>query len=809
MSRRLLRAAVCALAFAALLLPRAAARAAGTDDGYVIRSMQVDVTAQTDRSLDVVETIDVHFNESRHGIIRDIPLYSSLERDISIENVSVEGAPYTHDGYGKITIGDPDRTVTGDVRYVIRYTLRHYADEEPAHDYLYFNLIGTDWDTRIEQFGATVRLPEQAEIERVTLTSGSYGSTGSDAASVERQGNLLIFRGLRALEAFEGVTVNVEMAEGAFPDAEVWQPALIFHRIAAQGTFDEYGTLHVEQAFDLTVNRPTYYSLWLLDNGEQNNSRLRNVQVVLPDGRVDDTFSGSGYVSVGLYDYAGQRVQFTLSYDRDYDLRAGSSLAVELLLYSGRSEFQCEQLDAVCDTPFAAQPPAARSYLNRSYGYFDSGSYTAQLRGGHAELHMAALDDPYDDVYFCCTMPETNFLRQPGALDFAAPAACVLVLGAVLLLAQVNRGRRLNPVPEYYPPEGINPAELGFIVDETADSRDIVSLISYWASQKLLHIQLRDSRHFALYKLREMDASHRGYERKLFGALWSLGSGELVCDFQLKDRFYKRVNEAIKAIKAQFTGVNALTDPRSASRSVLAGILAPELCLVLCILAVCLRRYIDPGAIVLLFLVEGIAALLYFAVSALLRRWYKGGAQRVFRLLLCAALFAGGWSLCYFPLAGRALPAAGAAVAAFCVNLLPAAAARIRRRTPTGRVLLERALGFRQFLATAEAPRLRLLLDQNPDYYYDILPYAQVLGVSNSWTHKFDGLLSQPPSWMDTGGMPAYFALNSLTKRMRAEMTSAPVESSGGGGGSSSSGGGFSGGGFSGGGSGGGGGRSW
>ena len=105
-----------------------------------------------------------------------------------------------------------------------------------------------------------------------------------------------------------------------------------------------------------------------------------------------------------------------------------------------------------------------------------------------------------------------------------------------------------------------------------------------------------------------------------------------------------------------------------------------------------------------------------------------------------------------------------------------------------------------------------MLLDENPEYYYDILPYAQVLGVSKQWENKFAGLYMEPPSWLDShdSTITASLALHSLSRSMRSNMTSMPSSSGGSsGGGFSGGGGGFSGGGFSGGGSGGGGGSSW
>lgn len=56
-------------------------------------------------------------------------------------------------------------------------------------------------------------------------------------------------------------------------------------------------------------------------------------------------------------------------------------------------------------------------------------------------------------------------------------------------------------------------------------------------------------------------------------------------------------------------------------------------------------------------------------------------------------------------------------------------------------------MGFRDYIRLAEKDKMETMLEENPSFYYDILPYAQVLGVSDIWTDKFAGLSMQPPYW--------------------------------------------------------------
>ena len=137
----------------------------------------------------------------------------------------------------------------------------------------------------------------------------------------------------------------------------------------------------------------------------------------------------------------------------------------------------------------------------------------------------------------------------------------------------------------------------------------------------------------------------------------------------------------------------------------------------------------------------------------------------------------------------------------------------IPRRTDYGREILEHIIGFRNFVEVAEKDRLEALLEEDPEYFYNTLPYAHVLGVTKKWANKFEGITMQSPTFYET-----YYQMNNVymmthlmddLNKVNETMTHTNYSSNGGSGGGFGGGGGFSGGGFSGGGAGGGGGSSW
>lgn len=144
----------------------------------------------------------------------------------------------------------------------------------------------------------------------------------------------------------------------------------------------------------------------------------------------------------------------------------------------------------------------------------------------------------------------------------------------------------------------------------------------------------------------------------------------------------------------------------------------------------------------------------------------------------------------------------------------------IDKRTEYGNKMLGRIRGFKNFLETAEKEKLQTMVESNPTYFYDIIPYAYVLGVSDKWIKRFEEFCIPNPSWYDNNSeykdigfetfvdniMPSIEKNVSYKNRINSRSTifSNSDSSDHWFSGSSSSGGGFSGGG-----SGGGGGSSW
>jgi hypothetical protein len=88
-------------------------------------------------------------------------------------------------------------------------------------------------------------------------------------------------------------------------------------------------------------------------------------------------------------------------------------------------------------------------------------------------------------------------------------------------------------------------------------------------------------------------------------------------------------------------------------------------------------------------------------------------------------------------------------------------------------------IGFKEFIVVTEEDKIKFMLEQDPQLYFKVLPYAQVLGVTNEWENKFKDITIAPPEWC-TGYRWSVFDYIIFNRCMRTAMVVAmarPVES--------------------------------
>ncbi len=218
-------------------------------EAEIIRSYNIDINIQKNGTFDVTEKITYDYGTNqRHGFFRSIPYTITndegkhFKMDVHIFSVSNEtddNNTYTKSIENDrivVKIGDPDKLISGQKEYILRYNvsggLRYFSD----HDELYWNVIGADFSIPIEKAFATVTFPEDISKEDVSKEDVSYdgratcyvGARGStEICSSEISGSSISYTADRQLAPYEGMTIVAGFPKGMVAQIEA-QPIVSF-----------------------------------------------------------------------------------------------------------------------------------------------------------------------------------------------------------------------------------------------------------------------------------------------------------------------------------------------------------------------------------------------------------------------------------------------------------------------------------------------------------------------------------------------------------------------------------------------------
>ena len=419
-----------------------------------------------------------------------------------------------------------------------------------------------------------------------------------------------------------------------------------------------------------------------------------------------------------------------------------------------------------------------------------------------------------------------------GAKDFDW-ALKALLLGlilspvlAFLLWFRYGRDPFLVKTVEFYSPPGISSAEAGYIIDGNIDRQDMVSLVVYLADQGYLTIKGdEEGKNIILHKVKDLPQNAKVYLQTFFKGLFTGENGTAVAEMNMKDlkgSFYSHYTGARSQLDALYTlrEENRLFEPSSKG----ARRFSKVLLLVPSVFSLAFGSVYLTGSGELAALGLPSIILILLGARGFIKNFDRKEARKkhslfagnIFSLLLLTI----GLLIPIGALLSIGLPAYLVAAIPFSTVIILILSVIMKKRTAKGNELLGKVLGFRDFIKKAELDRIKVLLEEDPQYFYHVLPFAYAFGLTNQWIKKFEEISIEPPSFADPSivnqsFLPAYWLSNMMSgvNNTFANVAIPSSELRGGSsshGGGRSGGGGFSGGsGFSGGGMDGGGGGGW
>lgn len=206
---------------------------------YSYSRMTININVLEENIFEVEEILSVDFSSRSHGIIRNIPFRSKIYRaDLPVHNqinriadVRVNNVFTTTEENGSlfIKIGDPNAFVSAHEIYKITYKIYMGRDGTRNFDELYYNLIGTDFDTTIDNFSFNITMPKSFDKSKVGFSLGKQGSAGYDqkALSYQIDGNRIFGKLNVKLAPYNALTIRLELPEGYFKDRNTERSIII------------------------------------------------------------------------------------------------------------------------------------------------------------------------------------------------------------------------------------------------------------------------------------------------------------------------------------------------------------------------------------------------------------------------------------------------------------------------------------------------------------------------------------------------------------------------------------------------------
>ncbi len=460
-----------------------------------------------------------------------------------------------------------------------------------------------------------------------------------------------------------------------------------------------------------------------------------------------------------------------------------------------------------------------------------SGKYNGTLNSGEALTVRLELPEGY----FVNT---GNNIFSPYYLMFIVPIIGLVI--SFIFWKKYGKDEQVIETVEFYPPQGFNSLEIGFLYKGKAGNKDVISLLIYLANKGYIKITETEdktlfstSKSFIITKLKDYDGSNANEKLFLTGLFKNTSSVDLskvkeimhqskengekmsylkaielstdvvekqsVTKDDLHNSFYTTMDE-IKSNINNKKNKHFIFEKNTEMKSV--SVILFIIATLITIISVPTLEYAGIVELaVTLFLCAFYA--IFFAVGIF------GKNTIAFRIIWL------GFTLIHSFLFFSTLPITiaikddyhyliGIIFGIICIIGMILLFKIMPKRTKYGNEILGKIKGFKRFLETAEKQKLEAMVMENPTYFYDILPFTYVLDVSDKWIKKFETISLQAPNWYD--GYSSFSTtsfcsfINSTMSSASSAMSSSP---------SSSSSGTSSGGGSSGGGSGGGGGGSW
>ena len=488
-----------------------------------------------------------------------------------------------------------------------------------------------------------------------------------------------------------------------------------------------------------------------IPNGGASYS-IKNIRVSEQDYTVSGTGrSGSTRIRIGNED---TYLRGTHTYQITYDLiwykdaeKGADALAQNLLPVNWMTSIR--EADLTLTMPKAVDWNAMEYYAGPkgSAGGLNSRYFTKSVSSDKKTLtiHGSNLPKGYG-VTVRGSLPEQYWSQAQTyarAHRQSALGIAVILCGAAVFLLILflifGRDPKIVRTVEFRPPEDLTPLEAGYLIDGKADNEDFMSMILYFASRGYLSIKETGTNTYTLVKEKEPAPEEPAFALTLFKGLFRRKTE--VATAKIPTSFLGDMDRAKTQLFQKYRGREGRIFRPGCKGARAAGILILIVYTVIGVAAL-YGNHPHLGILQVMLMLAGI----YFLVRNFDYRYSRGTKGGLIAGAVCCLIPAAGISV---GLGMTQTPWLGAVSAAAFLTIL-VCIVFMRARSRENALIMGRLLGFRDFIRTAEYERLKMLSAEDPAYFYDVLPYAAVMGMSTEWAEKFTNIRVPQPEWYST-----------------------------------------------------------
>lgn len=354
------------------------------------------------------------------------------------------------------------------------------------------------------------------------------------------------------------------------------------------------------------------------------------------------------------------------------------------------------------------------------------------------KMISGTVNAPLDDRETLIMTMEVNEEMFPSVSTFQREGnpeiipMCILGALALIYWAVFLRTMPLLRIRRATPPEGVSAGELGCRL--TLTGADLTMMVMGWAQLGYIMIHLDDNGRVLLYKRMDMGNERSLFEVKTFRSLF--GNRRVV------DGTGYQYARLARKLSRQVPGERAMCSNKSGNVKIFRVLSTAVM--VFC--GICLAMNMTGNGVlqVLLAVILGVfGGFSGWQIQSGMYRIHLNNRVRLYFALALTAIW-----LILGLIAGQ-----------FLIGLIPVLfqlltglmAAYRGRRSDMGRINAVQILGLRHHLRTVSKEELHRLRKNDPEYFFNMAPYALALGVETHFAKQFGKKKLQPCPYLVAG----------------------------------------------------------